>query len=119
MKKNYYAIIPQSDENEKILLLEDNYLSLINNFKKEPQNTKENCEYDYSKGHNSIQIIASEENNIFFKDLGELIYKNQKYYWYDYDGNPFPASVAKQTHSYDIEEKYFDILNMLFSYTRK
>lgn len=29
--ENYYAIIPQSDDNEKILLLEDDYLPLINN----------------------------------------------------------------------------------------
>ena len=69
-----------------------------------------NCEINRSRGQEHIPVIMYESNHLFYKSIGELLYKNNQYYWYDYNEHPFPHPISKE---------YYQKLDKLFSYMYK
>ena len=110
-----YAVITQNDWNQKEHLLNGDYEDLINNLKTLPQDTTLDCGFSRNYGEDSVPIITYEKNHIFYKSDGELLYKQENYFWYDYDNTENPTQYAYQTHPYPLDEKYYDQLNSIFS----
>ena len=108
---NYCAQIEQKDYNSKDISLSDELVKAI----REAENNKKNLTVDTStnrsSGEEHIFIHAYENNMIFYQFKGELLYKNEEYYWYPYQGYPDYTS-----NPYQIDEKYYNELKELFSY---
>ena len=108
---NYYAQIEQEDNNSKDIPISEEIVKAIT----EAENGKKDLTVDTgtsrSEGEEFIFIHAYEENNIFYQFKGELLYKNEKYYWYPYQGFPDYTS-----HPYPIHKEYYEELDKLFSY---
>ncbi|MBE7064646.1 MAG: helix-turn-helix transcriptional regulator [Ruminococcaceae bacterium] len=115
-----YALVKQYIEDPDIwtykeILLNDDYGDLIKNLKTLPQDTTLDCGFSHSKNEESVPVITYEKNHIFYKSDGELLYKNKKYFYYDYNNAENPTQYALQTHPYPLEEKYYDQLKSIFS----
>ncbi len=115
----YCAVITQRNSDWRDIILNEEFLPMINSLEHATQDMNENCDILYTEDQESIPIVIYESNQIFYREYGELQYKNSQYYWYDYNGHPYPLSVADENHPYIIEKQYYDILNQLFSYMHK
>lgn len=102
----YYAQIEQKDLNYKNVPLTETALEAI--LKAEESLPDSSTD---STGEVWIPVLAYEENHIFYKSQGEILYKQDKYYWYPYQGLPDYSS-----HPYPINETYYEDLDKLFSY---
>lgn len=102
----YYAQIEQKDWNYKNVQLTETVLEAILKAEKNEPDTSTD-----STGEVWIPVHAFEENHIFYQSQGEILYKNEKYYWYPYHGLPDYSS-----HPYPIDEAYYKDLDKLFSY---
>lgn len=108
---NYYSQIEQKDGNSKDIPVNDEIVRSIieaENGKKDSAVDTGTCRSD---GEECIFIHAYEKNHFFYQFKGELLYKNEKYYWYPYQGCPEYTS-----HPYPIDKKYYEELGKLFSY---
>lgn len=63
-------------------------------------------DYNREKGDNCLLLISFEKNGIFYKEEGEIIYKNKKYYYFPYK--------EELNITYEIEESYYPMLNEVF-----
>lgn len=110
----YYAQIEQLDLNIKNIALNSVTVKAIKEAEKGEVDTTVTTSTNRSNGEGFIPVLAFDKEHIFYQFQGELLYKNEKYYWYGYQG--FPDYSA---HPYLIDEKYYDELYELFSYLHK
>ena len=115
----YCAVITQRNSDWRDVLLSEDYMLMMNSINDAVQDMNENCSTSHAENQESIPIVIYESNQIFYREYGELIYKNNQYYWYDYNGHPYPHSVAHENHPYIIDKQFYDLLDELFSYMYK
>ncbi len=108
---NYYAQIEQTDGNSKDIAMSYETVQAILKAENGKKDLTVDTSTSRSKGEESVFIHAYEENNIFYQSKGELLYKNEKYYWYPYQG-----WADYTSHPYLIDEIYYEDLDKLFSY---
>lgn len=76
------------------------------------------CDYSRGEGDERITIYSYQTKGFFRKKEGELLRKNNEYYWFDYDD--IPASQNNEDfssiHAYEINDRYDEELDVLFSY---
>ena len=108
---NYYAQIEQEDNNSKDIPISEEIVKAITKAENGKKDLTVDTGTSRSEGEKIIFIHAYEENLIFYQFKGELLYKNEKYYWYPYQGFPDYTS-----HPYLINERYYKELDKLFSH---
>ncbi len=67
------------------------------------------------KGDADITVHFGLENSPFIRYEGYFKYRNGKYYWIDWP-DPGTYGVNQNAPTYEIDRKYYDALNRLFSY---
>lgn len=108
---NYYAQIEQKDNNSKDIQISQEIVKAIKETEKGEKDLTVDTSTNRSNGEEFVFIHAYEENMIFYQLKGEILYKNEKYYWYPYQGLPDYSS-----HPYLIDKKYYSELEELFLY---
>ena len=110
----YYAQIEQMDLNLKNVAVSNSIVEAIKTAEYGEKDSSVTTSTNRSAGEECISVVAFDEEHIFYQFKGELLYKNEKYYWYGYQG--FPDYSA---HPYEIDEKYYTEFDKLFSYLYK
>ncbi len=108
---NYYAQIEQKDNNLKDIQISQEIVNAIKEAEKFEKDLTVDTSTNRSNGEEFVFVHAYEENMIFYQLKGEILYKNEKYYWYPYQGLPNYSS-----HPYLINEDFYGELEKLFSY---
>lgn len=117
--EHYYTVLPNREGYWIELPLKDELVPMMANITNVPQDTDEDCRVDRSQGQERVVIYLYEPNRIFCKEIGEIIYKKEEYYWYDYGDEQYPTPAADEKHPYPIAEEFCDALDELFWYIGK
>ena len=79
------------------------------------------CNWSRGSGDESVVIYSVQTEGIFRKPEGELLRKDNEYYWFDYDDIPETQSNGYygDIMAYRIDDSYDDELDIVFSYMFK
>lgn len=104
-KEEEYYLMKHFANEEYIINLEEEFIGELLQLNKL---SNETADCSRLNGDNWLVLISYEENKIFYKEKGEIIYKTEKekYYYYPYD--------SETEYVYEIEEKYYPMLDKTF-----
>ena len=115
-KEQYAAEIITKDWDSYDLILDEEIVSAVLSLTDQDRNRSVNCEYRRINGEDAIAVYAKQSAGPFRHAVGELLYKNGGYYWFDY--SDLPADRNNEDHSgiaaYDLPEGLNGKLNALF-----
>ena len=115
-KELYAAKILTKDWDSYDFLIDDEIVSAVSSLTGNERDHSVNCEFVRTKGEDAIVIYAKQSSGPFRRAIGELLYKNKKYYWFDYSDIPAGQNNADYSgiSAYDLPERLYEKLNALF-----
>ena len=89
----------------------------INDLDKNDLSGSVDCDYDRSRGDESVAVYSTSDGSPFRYPMGEILRKNGEYYWFDYDDARETEAIEDHTvlQAYVINDKYDETLDSLFS----
>ena len=120
-KEIWAAEVVTADGGYYDFTVDSEIVSAISSFSEESKIVSENCEVNRLKGDEAIAILAMQSTGPFRQALGELLFKNGKYYWFDYSDIPEGQNNSDYSgiEAYAFPEELYEKIGKLFQMMNK
>ena len=120
-KDIYTAEITGNGRDYYDVILDNEIASAVNSLSKDDKSADVDCSSVSAKGEYSISVYIKSDTGPFRYALGEILYKNGEYYWFDYSDIPDDQNNADYTGipAYELPDEAYEELAGLFDRTYK
>lgn len=120
-KQTYVAEITNNGIDYYDVILDDDIISAVTSRTASDVSSDVNCGYVRADGEDSIIIYVKSDTGPFRSAIGEILYKNGEYYWFDYSDIPESQNNADYTgiSAYSLPDEADEEIKLLFDRVMK